>query len=218
MSGKNKKLPFKKKHSRAYKIWHFLWYEDSLLSWIVNIILAFIIIKFLLYPGIGMVMGTRLPVVAVISPSMEHHGSFDDWWNSLTALCSNGRCSQAEFYAEHNISLEDFKRFPLKNGFNKGDIIILVGVNPEKVKIGDVIVFSANTNYPVIHRVIHIYHKDNKTFFVTKGDNNQASIETITLNEKRVSEDQLIGKAVFRIPLLGYVKIIFTDLIKLLVS
>ena len=37
----------KKSKSFLEKTWHFLWYEDSILSWIVNIILAFLIIKFL---------------------------------------------------------------------------------------------------------------------------------------------------------------------------
>ena len=32
--------------------------EDSILSWIVNIILALIIVKFLLYPGIGFLLST----------------------------------------------------------------------------------------------------------------------------------------------------------------
>ena len=60
------------------KTWHFLWYEDSLLSWIVNIILAFVLIKFLIYPGIGLVLQTDLPVVAVVSESMDHNMVWND--------------------------------------------------------------------------------------------------------------------------------------------
>ena len=47
------------------KTWHFIWEDDSLLSWIVNIVLAIVLIKFIIYPGLGLVLGTGFPVVAV---------------------------------------------------------------------------------------------------------------------------------------------------------
>jgi len=54
------------------KTWWFIWESDSIWSWIVNIILAFVIIKFLVYPGLGFAMQTSHPIVAVVSGSMEH--------------------------------------------------------------------------------------------------------------------------------------------------
>ena len=42
----------------------------------MNVVLAFVLIKFIIYPGAGLIMGTRLPVVAVVSESMEHQGPF----------------------------------------------------------------------------------------------------------------------------------------------
>src|SRR3989344_2683697 len=62
------------------KIWRFIWYDDSLLSWIVSILLAFIIVKFIIFPGLGFLLNTQLPVVAVVSGSMEHNGDFDKFW------------------------------------------------------------------------------------------------------------------------------------------
>ena len=66
----------KKNKSTWQKIWYFIWEDDSVLSWIVNIILAFVLIKFIVYPGLGLVFGTDFPVVAVVSGSMEHEGNF----------------------------------------------------------------------------------------------------------------------------------------------
>ena len=63
------------------KFWHFIWEEDSLLSWIVNIIIAFILIKFIVYPGLGYLLATTHPVVAVVSESMEHNSNFNAWWD-----------------------------------------------------------------------------------------------------------------------------------------
>ena len=56
------------------KTWHFIWEDDSVWSWIVNIILAIVLIKFIIYPGLGLVLGTSYPIVAVVSDSMEHSG------------------------------------------------------------------------------------------------------------------------------------------------
>src|SRR3989344_3526786 len=94
--------------------WKFLWEEDSILSWIVNIILAFLIVKFLLYPGLGLLLGTSYPIVAVVSGSMEHNGNnLDKWWEV-----------KQKDYDDLGITKEEFETYKLKNGFNKGDIIV----------------------------------------------------------------------------------------------
>jgi len=192
--------------------WNFIWHEDSVWSWIVNIFLAFIIIKFLLYPGIGLALGTNLPVVEVISESMEHNGGFEQWWSS-PALCGDEilpkGCTQGEWYISHGISKEQFQNFTMRNGFNKGDIMLLKGVTYDKLKIGDVLVYQSKLAYPIIHRVV-----EKNDFMATKGDHNQRQITDSTLNEKYVTKDQIIGIAWFKIPYLGYVKILFVELVQ----
>lgn len=194
------------------KFWNFIWNEDSVWSWIVNIILAFIIIKFILYPGIGLILGTNLPIVAVISESMEHNGNFDKWWGS-PASCANGTtiytCTQADWYASRHITKEDFESYPMHNGFNKGDIILLKGVTFEGLNVGEILVYQSKLSYPVIHRVVE---KDD--FIATKGDHNQRQIIDPSLNEQYIGKDQIIGKAWIKIPYLGYVKIWFADLLQ----
>jgi len=185
------------------KAWWFIWEDDSLLSWAVNIVIAFILIKYLVYPGLGFVLGTSFPVVAVVSGSMEHDGSFNDWWNS-PAVCSVANCRQKDWYNEHGITEDEFKTFIFKNGFNTGDIIILLGAEPENVKIGDVIVFASTKPYPIIHRVVDI--DDNEGYvFETKGDHNPAKGP----DDINIGEERLIGRAVLRIPYLGWIKIWF---------
>lgn len=196
------------------KLWFFIWYDDSPMSWIVNIILAFIIIKFLIYPLLGFMFGTSLPVVAVISGSMEHNGGFDNWLTQ-NANCATSACTQEEWYLENGISKDDFVKFPLHNGFNKGDIIFLKGVDSRNVKEGDVIVYTSKKAYPIIHRVIHIEDDAGQIKFVTKGDNNAQPIVDGKLNELGVLENNLIGKAFFKIPYVGYIKIWFSDFLGL---
>ena len=147
------------------KFWHFIWEEDSLLSWIVNVILAFVIIKFIVYPGLGFLLSTTHPVVAVVSESMEHNGNFNVWWGD-----------SGKWYISNNIKKDDFGNFPLVSGFNKGDIMALKGKNPENIKIGDVIVFWSERKDPIIHRVVKKWQENGIYYLQTKGDNNPNSI------------------------------------------
>lgn len=174
------------------KVYDFIVHDDSIWSWLVNFVLAFIIVKFMIYPGLALILGSQLPLVAVISGSMEHEGlSFDQWWEQ------NGY-----WYEEKNITKEMFQEYKFKNGFNKGDVMVLMGADNSKV--GDVLVYSSELhNYPIIHRVTFI----NELGFVIKGDNNDVSDPYIVI------EDQVVGKAVLRIPYIGWIKIWFAQIV-----
>jgi hypothetical protein len=132
------------------------------------------------------------------------HINFDEYWKT----CGN-------WYETRNITKEEFSGFTLGNGFRKGDIIIVWGRFVPKV--GDIIIFKANTESiaprPIIHRIIKI----NNGIIETKGDHNSdqliASNNMYKTDETKINKDQLIGKAVFKIPYLGYIKIWTTDLI-----
>ncbi|MBI2658614.1 signal peptidase I, partial [Candidatus Woesearchaeota archaeon] len=113
---------------------------------------------------------------------------------------------------------EEFDGFPLKNGFNKGDIMVLKGKKPENIEIGDVIVFWSAKRDPIIHRVIKKWHDKDIYYFQTKGDNyktNPMPIKSSFLDETSVSQEQVVGNAILRIPLLGYVKIWAVELFNL---
>jgi signal peptidase I len=193
------------------KAWHFIWEEDSWASWAVNVVLAFIIIKFLVYPGLGLFFGTTHPIVAVVSSSMEHNWEFNEWWIS-PALCGNSACLQSQFYENEGISKNEFHQFRFWNGFNKGDLMILVGTKPEKIVVGDIIVFRSYRPDPIIHRVISVTNTNSGIIFRTKGDNNPQSFSF----EEAIPQQNLVGRAAIRIPLLGYVKIWFVQLLGLM--
>ncbi|MFW5872198.1 MAG: signal peptidase I [bacterium] len=187
--------------------------EDSILSWIANIALAFVLIKFIIYPFLGLIFATPYPIVAVVSGSMEHHGSFDDWWESPTLL-NNGRSTQEEYYGKYGIDRNNFLMFPFSNGFNTGDIMVLRGADKENIDVGDIIVFRAREGEPIIHRVIEKNINGESVTFRTKGDNNPMSYDF----ESEIPYESVIGKAIFRIPYLGYVKIWFFGLIDLIMG
>ncbi len=218
------------------KTWYFIWESDSILSWIVNIILAFILIKFIIYPGLGFMMQTSHPIVAVVSGSMEHKAThpciefnrnhecvksdknkylicgktfdskqktdFESFWNICGGWYENNT----------DITKQDFEDFRFKNGFNKGDIMVLKGTKPEKIQLGGTIVYMSKTaTYPIIHRIVDIENLEDTYTFTTKGDHNSGA-------DLAVNEKQVIGKAIIRVPLLGWIKIGFVKLINVFVG
>ena len=183
------------------KFWFLLWKDDSFKGWIFSVIFIFVFIKFIFFPGLSFVTGTTLPLAIVESCSMYHQGNL---------LSDYGAWFQRheDKYISLGIGKNIFDNFGFKNGFNKGDILFIVGVKPENIKIGDVIIFNTVTTNPVIHRVVKI-KQDNGTYvFSTIGDNNWGQLPF----EKEISQNQVVGKAVFKIaPYFGWVKLIFYE-------
>lgn len=206
------------------KFWHFIWNDDSLLSWILSIVVAFVLIRFIFYPVLGLILATSHPVVAIVSGSMEHkiaQNEFGQYSICGTQVNEKYRLSPdsywelcGEWYEQRNISFDDFKDFPFKRGMNKADIIVLRNPGAKKIEVGDVIVFIQPENpvvEPIIHRVVAINNTPNGIVFQTKGDHNENSINIDIpqkyLNEYTVRESDLVGKAILRIQYIGYIKI-----------
>ena len=93
--------------------------------------------------------------------------------------------------------------------------MVLYGKKPENIDRGEVIVFRSKRPDPIIHRVVKTWEINENYYFQTKGDHNVDSISSVGLDEKNINEEQYLGKAVIRIPWLGYIKIWFVELIKL---
>ncbi len=61
----------------------------------------------------------------------------------------------------------------------RGDLIIVKDTNPKDLKINDVIAFRDVENTVTTHRIIDIIEKDEKIYFVTKGDNNSSQDQNL---------------------------------------
>lgn len=199
------------------KTWNFLWHNDSPWSWLANIIIAFILIKFVIYPLLGILFGTSFPIVAVISESMEHSisnnhlcgNSSDDFKESFDNYWQN--CGG--WYESMDISSRQFRKFSFQNGFNKGDIVIVWGTKPKNLGPGDILIFQGSKPQPIIHRIIKKWQENGEYYFQTKGDHNKDSISGF-LGETKISEKRVLGKGLLRIPYLGWIKIIFVQAVK----
>jgi len=224
-------MEFKKIKKEIKKYWKWVWNSDSIWSWIIALIIIYIGIKFIFFPLLSLIMGTSLPLAGVESSSMDHqiirdnsgaltlcgkvflqdekeHINFDEYWETC-----------GDWYSSKNIQKQEFKEFSLKNGFRKGDIIIVWGrFNP---KIGNIIIFKPNIGssspYPIIHRIVEI---DEQGIIQTKGDHNEKQLTSdnniYQTDETYIQENQIVGKAIIKIPYLGWPKIWLTDFINAL--
>ena len=88
-----------------------------------------------------------------------------------------------------------------------GSLIYVKEVKPSEVQVGDVITFVLSNKTPATHRVIAI-DKDNQLFY-TQGDANyqinEETGEKVYMEDPSVHFNNLIGKPVFKIPVLGYI-------------
>jgi signal peptidase I len=212
------------------KEWNWIWNSDSLLSWVVALVLIFVFVKLIFFPGLSFILGTSLPLAGVESSSMDHQIVGDEFGRYL--LCGEIYDKKdkkyvdfneyweicGEWYVENGITKKQFKGFTLKNGFAKGDIIVVWGRFVPKV--GDIIIFQANSESsaprPIIHRIVSI----DDGVIATKGDHNAEQLKkgnnAFNTDETTITEDRIIGKAVLKIPYLGWPKIWLVEGLKLI--
>lgn len=208
--GKEEKS-FKKKFDKLTEGW---------MGYVIYAIFG-IIIAFLLNQVLGYGLNTDLPVVAVVSGSMDHginsNGlpcqkesvnyveSFDNWWN----LCGY-------FYQGINITKDQFMAFPFHDGFKIGDMPIVS--KSSSYNVGDIVVYTVSCeNVPIIHRIVEI---NSDGSFVTKGDHNSAPLvfQQGGCSEYNIPRSAIHGKVIFIIPKLGYFKVTLTNVWSYIVS
>ena len=175
------------------RFWNFLWNEDSMLSYVVFILLAFVILRFIAFPGFLFVTGYS-DVASVVSNSMKHDESiqytFDNWLDF------------------HGYTVEEVSVWPYLDGLNVGDVIAVRPVPPEEIQVGDVILFYSPKGQ-IIHRVVKVWEDSDGYHYMTKGD---ANGEVGDL-EKDIPYNLVKGKLVARVPYLGYPKVLVSLII-----
>jgi signal peptidase len=75
-----------------------------------------------------------------------------------------------------------------------GGIVVIKPVDPETLKIGDIICFKLTEPTSITHRIINITDQG----FITKGDANEDPDQWI------VKKENVIGKVILTVPFVGY--------------
>ena len=159
-----------------------LWKNEYFKTALMIILVVAIVFGF--WFGSQIVLNTPYPALAVASGSMcTLPGSYCDGWTH-----------------------------PFEPTLHVGDLIIIQGVKPEEIKAapipeGDIIVFHQPyaDGELIVHRAVADQTIDGKIFFQTKGDGNASPDSTL------VSEDNLVGKVVLRIPWVGHVSLLMNN-------
>ncbi len=86
-----------------------------------------------------------------------------------------------------------------------GDVAIIKKSNANDIQEGDIIEYKME-GYTVVHRVKNKTQKKGQFTFITQGDNNDQE------DRYPVSEDQLIGKVIFKIRYIGFPAIFLHNL------
>ena len=154
----------------------------------VGYIVLGIVAAYLLNFSLGFALGTDLPVVAVVSDSMTH--------DSFTAARHYQFLEEKLGYTKDIVD-----SWPIKDGFLRGDVLVVDGVERDKLKIGDVIVYDiSGQSTPIVHRIV----KFEGDQIITKGDHNPS------FDPWRLTK--IHGKAVLVIPFLGWPKLLLTEI------
>jgi signal peptidase len=88
---------------------------------------------------------------------------------------------------------------------NIGDLIVVRGVEPQQVTVGEIIVFHSprDRDMLIVHRVIGINSQGGRLYFETKGDNNPSKDNWYPY--PGVPENYLVGVVIGKVAYLGYV-------------
>jgi len=202
-------------------------------KFITNVIyiLYSILLAYLLYLVIGLILGTSLPLATVVSGSME-----PTLYRGDIVIVNSAKNIKAQVVdineSISQMNLKDFSKMsftPNKYGLDEISSITIGNktINLENtIKNKNSIVIYKSNIYGklIIHRAIALIRANDGTFVITKGDNHKTnriidedcSIDPKTgnlingcLNVYPVNTKYLYGKEIFKIPYLGYVKLIF---------
>lgn len=103
----------------------------------------------------------------------------------------------------NNIGFRGLRMFVVKSGSMEPEIhtgSLIITKKESKYNTGDIITFYSNINSgeTITHRVVSIDESAGLDYLSTKGDANDV------LDSRQIAEDQVVGRSIFTLPLLGY--------------
>jgi signal peptidase len=161
-----------------------------------------LLVVFGFWYGSQLVLNSQYPVLAVVSGSMciPYDGQCDGWTH------------------------------PFERTLHIGDLIVVQGITPADLNANypnsDIIVFRkpGNPDELIVHRIVAVNEVDGKLYFRTKGDGNGGPGNTWpTVPQPAeydpwedngvpgVSQDNVVGKVIMRVPLLGHVVLLMRN-------
>ncbi|MBI2765101.1 MAG: signal peptidase I [Chloroflexi bacterium] len=96
----------------------------------------------------------------------------------------------------------------MQPAISRGDLVLTKSVDPDQVKVGDIVMYKLSAQQRVLHRVVAIRKgEDGGREFIFKGDNNNAE-DLLPVRDK-----QLVGRFIGGVPKVGWVPLKFQTLL-----
>ena len=206
--------------------------KSEVISTIVYLVFAFVF-AFVLYNFFGFVLGTQAPLVIVVSGSMEPvmyrgdivviSGAKLEELNVPQVELNNFDLDQTPLanYAmpvcvEKDSGRQESCENLLQQGTGPFETTAVKFSETQTVNIhkdGEILVYNSSLGQPVIHRSVVKIKGLDKTYVLTKGDSvfNPLIDQQAGITSGALTQDQIVGKAIFRVPLLGYIKLLLFD-------
>jgi signal peptidase len=93
----------------------------------------------------------------------------------------------------------------------RGDFVIVRGVDPATLQVGDIVIYDAASldstisDVPIVHRIIDIQNESGELYFFTKGDNNPGP------DYGNRTSDDIIAKVIGSIRYLGFLTLLLLE-------
>jgi len=193
-------------------------------NWVIYLVSA-LFFAWLIYTVLGLLLATSSPMVIVVSGSMEPVLYRGDVVVMQGASPEDIRAEQVE------LDMPTLKEIALikiakSDSIPPNNLLFTSGEIVPITETGDTVVYTSNSirnfGQPVIHRVVAKVKVRDGYYLITKGDNNNVidqecgtivaglpQYQCITLYP--IPAQEIKGRAVFKIPLVGYMKLLVFD-------
>jgi signal peptidase I len=190
------------------------------LDWTLQILYA-LFLAYLTICIIGLFTGASKPVTIVVTGSMTPNVNIGD----LLIIGAPKNIETTDVYIDENISGKSIRDYLTPVFVNGNAVQISVGEQIYDLNINaDVVVYySPVVDRDLVHRAVLRIHANDGIFYLTKGDNKETNfmldedcefvygqymIKDACLYKTAIPESEIQGKMLFRIPYIGYVKVI----------
>ncbi len=200
--------------------------EIKIIYWIVYLLYS-LLLAFIIYKGLGLILGTPLPLATVVSGSMEP--SF--YRGDIIIVSSAKNISSEIITIDENIrnkNITDFLEIKSqKNEYGKEEAKYII-INEKEIDISNaienknsIVIYKSNiTGKDIIHRIVLTIEANDGIFVLTKGDNKETNyvidqecvisgnyVLNGCLHVYSIPKEDLLGKKIGKIPYIGYLKL-----------
>jgi signal peptidase I len=177
------------------------------MAWVKDLVITFLVAAFFYYVVLTTLLGTSSPFVTILSCSMKGHFNIGD-------MAVVGYVNVEEVNAPLlEVMPGESPDIVINN--NRAIGVLYRDQTINFTKTGDIIVYNSmfRPGEPIIHRAVLKIKTGSSYSLLTMGDANPTIDQDCNYGEcvaPAITQDKVVGKVLFHIPLLGHAKLLLT--------